>query len=555
MGRGVIVTLLVDASSKAIAMTLHITVLTHDLIYQSSDLRLLDLATNEVSDDHSGKSVRLMYQGWDGCLTYTGVGRWSDRNDTADMLAQWLDSTGQDSSLDAVASLLARTSTAILSPFKSRGGDARHAFILAAFVDGIAEARIISNFEDGLSQQRLEAADSLGVTRIALRPDRKERVFITGNTRAVDRDQLSMLRALTARQEQSPARIKRFLEQVHLTAFEAKQAANTVSRDCVIHTIAIDGRGKIDVSGMTTAPVEMIMYGSHVNAELPQSGTPGRRTRAVGGSTARSGQPVRTPAVKPCSFGIAVPDEPTGWFLEELHIPELFPSSTWDVNDTGSVIGTAQAGQHEPQEIPWIWRDGQGERLGFRGSALALNDANTVAGTLLLEDGSSHAVSWTDGRLEDLGLSHDQLGFSGVPDSWASAIGSSGLMAGGVRGQMQGQVVPSVRPAIFGEAGIIKLFTDLSTVVEIHSVAINDADQVLLLVIKESAKCAAVLWEPLLNNWDYVGDRDHNVAALSFAADGEVLGQTRDSEGQGVPVVGRVGGDWKNIGLPGGWLS
>ncbi len=70
-------------------MTLNVTLLTPIVIYQSADFRLTNPATGKSFPDPSPKTVTLTYSGWDGFITYTGVGSWRDRY-VSDYLVEWL---------------------------------------------------------------------------------------------------------------------------------------------------------------------------------------------------------------------------------------------------------------------------------------------------------------------------------------------------------------------------------------------------------------------------------------------------------------------------------
>src|SRR5215472_4118357 len=93
-------------------MTLNVTVLTPSIIYQSADFRLIDFDTANPITDRSAKTVMLTYWAWDGFITYTGVGRWRDK-DISDLIAEWLTGVGEPSISD-VANTVAAKGTEML---------------------------------------------------------------------------------------------------------------------------------------------------------------------------------------------------------------------------------------------------------------------------------------------------------------------------------------------------------------------------------------------------------------------------------------------------------
>ena len=79
-------------------MTLNITIMTPDVLYQSADFRLTNLDNGGPMPHKSHKIVSLSYPDWAGYVTYTGLGRWGEK-DTSDWVVEWLennDSLGPD---------------------------------------------------------------------------------------------------------------------------------------------------------------------------------------------------------------------------------------------------------------------------------------------------------------------------------------------------------------------------------------------------------------------------------------------------------------------------
>ena len=90
-------------------MTLNITVLTPESIYQSADFRLTDSASGAVITDQSGKTVSFTYPRWAGFVTYTGLGSWDGRAITAHV-ADWM-GDGANRTMSEVADRLAQEGT------------------------------------------------------------------------------------------------------------------------------------------------------------------------------------------------------------------------------------------------------------------------------------------------------------------------------------------------------------------------------------------------------------------------------------------------------------
>jgi hypothetical protein len=129
-------------------ITLNITVLARERIYQCADLRLTDAATGRLVTDSSNKVVALRYHtGFFGFVTYTGVGRWAGK-DTSEWIVQWLAGThGMD--LQAVVDRIGERAGRWLNEVARRTGKrSPHTFVVAAFEKGTASVHVVSNFEE-----------------------------------------------------------------------------------------------------------------------------------------------------------------------------------------------------------------------------------------------------------------------------------------------------------------------------------------------------------------------------------------------------------------------
>ena len=69
-------------------MTLNITVVTPLVVYQSADFRLTNGDTGTLIDDHSNKTVSMTFPTWSGFVTYTGLGRFGNR-DLSSHVGSW----------------------------------------------------------------------------------------------------------------------------------------------------------------------------------------------------------------------------------------------------------------------------------------------------------------------------------------------------------------------------------------------------------------------------------------------------------------------------------
>ncbi len=131
------------------------------------------------------------------------------------------------------------------------------------------------------------------------------------------------------------------------------------------------------------------------------------------------------------TFGLAAPAQASG----PLHPVDLGTlrgfccSQALDVNDNGVVVGaSAIADGENPPNHAFRWARGHLTDLGTLGgrdsSANAVNDHGDIAGSSQLPDGSTHAVLWHNGHIQDLGI------LPGGGDSIASDINNHGVVVG-----------------------------------------------------------------------------------------------------------------------------
>jgi hypothetical protein len=151
-------------------VTLNITLVTADRIYQSSDFRLTILKPFEIIETPSSKIVQLHYDNLDGILSYTGVGRWprKDSPDLAVEVAKWLE--GADfSTVVEIAEVIRVRGDDFLAKVARRAGRQQHTFTIAAFENRIPSVALISNFEYVNGDDPPQTLPALAVTTKAFR--------------------------------------------------------------------------------------------------------------------------------------------------------------------------------------------------------------------------------------------------------------------------------------------------------------------------------------------------------------------------------------------------
>ena len=398
-------------------MTLGITILTPEAIYQSAD-QILVGGGGRLADP-SGKNLTLQYLSWTGYITYAGVGRVGATHTSA-IAKRWF--AGQaDLTFDQVVEII-----------RIKGGDwldrvARghpHTFVLAGFVDGIATCAVISNHQLWHGAPLAPRTRDLVVS--AVRATGVPEVVVIGQPQAVHRPDRRILRDLARDHADDPRRIRVALETVSQRA--AEREPRLISRECLIFSLDRYGQGQMHPSGTLVAEPEVLMNGMDLRAEIRRLGVHGR---LVGMSSVHSGrEQVPTPRCQ-----LEVVGDPGDFELVPLETAPEIAAHPQAVNSRGVVVGSASPRRGAPA-FPCIWPD-PGNLLilpalsEFGGRIVDVNDDGLSVGAcetnLSPAEGESriaHACLWDlEGELTDLGVGL-------VRDSGARVISRDGRIGG-----------------------------------------------------------------------------------------------------------------------------
>jgi hypothetical protein len=545
-------------------MTLNITVLTPDVIYQSADFRLTNLKTGKPFPDPSPKSVTLTYLIWRGFITYTGVGSWRGR-DVSAYLVEWL--TGStDSSMADVAETVARKGTELLRDFERSYARRKHTFTLAGFSNQGPRVYVISNFEDCFTHVRSDIDDHLVITSRPLGRGKRATVIVTGCKSAVPSEDRRLLGTVAARYPEDSLRIRRRLAKLNADA--APRSKNMVSTECVVLSFRSDGTGAMQLDrDATEIPQQFphIMHGIDVNKAirdaLKNAGmTPGRMMQ-IGYASISPGQPSAVQVeAEPCNYAIIDPEPSAGYQVAEIAADEFKLLGPRDISDRGQIVGTGRAGfrPDQPQNIPWSYLDGQVERLNYAGLAAAVNEQGQVVA--VLQGASAPPPSWQrvalyeSSNLIELPLYHSTDESPHRSDSEAGAINNSSVMAGGVAIQRNESERLQMFAAVFQVGQSLVVFGGMPVAHGCRALDINEQGHVLVMAGVGPTSARSILWKPAAGNWHYVGDETTNVFPIALTDDDVVLGQARNRHNQPLAVICRAGGEWERLGTPDNWI-
>lgn len=539
-------------------MTLNLTLLTADAIYQSADFQLTDGSTNEPLHTESMKLVTVHYPDWEGFVTYTGVGRWQER-DTAEWIVEWL--TGlEDASPDGVIERLRERGTAFLRDIEGAPAGRRHphTFVFASFVHGRPRVTTISNFEDCGGRNDESASVELGVDSREMRT--RPLLLVTGRKRAIRRASRRELERVAARSNTSPARIRNALSQMNADAAGSPEAASTVSVGCSVTSFRRDGSGFQDLTEGSTAIPRSLMNGQPLPDFAAVLGENAGRVRGI--TFVRFAPATEREPHPPCVPRIVTPAESQGYQLVELTHPEFESAVAGDVNEATAVLGSGTRPGQPGAHLLCIWDSTQsGDLLGFTGAARVrgLSENGEIGVTADMSDRSVHATRWSPGaEPQDLGTFQgtDSEAFA---DSGACAINKAGVVVGWVSlstdPQDRGQ--SHYRPAAWIPGHQAVFLTDFGFAWG-QAVDVNDLGTVLVVAYTKviSGTSKALLWNPMTETHSLVGGNDPDgVYPVSVTADGLILGNARGHSGLTIACLSSGGQSWVRLGTPDGWYS
>jgi hypothetical protein len=545
-------------------MTLNVTVLTPIVIYQSADFRLTNPATGKPFLDPSPKTVTLTYPGWDGFITYTGVGSWRDRY-VSDYLVEWLTGSADPSMAD-VAGIVADKGTELLQDIERYYSRRMHTFTLAGFADQSPQVYVISNFEECFGHSRSDIDDHLTITTRRLGHGKKATVIVTGYKPAVPLIDRRLLGSVAANYPGDGLRIRRRM--ARLNAEAAPRSKNRVSAESVVLSFRSDGTGAMLLDGEADEiPNQFphIMNGINLNKALTDAmkcaGLDLSRARMaqIGSASIRPGQKA-TPQSPPCNYAVINPEPSVGYQVTEIAAAEFKLAGPRDISDRCQIVGFGRAGlrSDQPPNIPWSYLNGQVTRLNYAGLAAAVNDTGQVVAVLQGHDAPppswQRAALYDGANLIELPLYQSEHESPERSDSEARAINNSSLMAGSVAIQLDKSEPLKTFAAIFRAGQPTVTFDGLRPEYGCRAIDVNEQGHVLVMAGVGPSDARSVRWNPSDGGWHYVGDDTTNVFPIAINDDDVVLGQARNMQNQPVAVICRPGGLWERLGTPDNWV-
>jgi uncharacterized membrane protein len=523
-----------------------------DVIYQSADYQLYDPDKKKPLPDKSNKLVAIGFDDWHGFVTYTGLGRFQGQHTSA-WMAKWFAGIERATVTEVAVKLQEKMTKVLDDLYRTNRERYPHTFVLAAFLEGRVRLSVISNFEDSYGKYWSPKAD-LSVTGRSLRNDAKPLVLINGQQQGVSKSSRRQLRELAARQPDNDVRIRQEIQRVNRDAARLV-GTDKVSEGCTIVSVARDGSGAVVPSGPVGVWPQRVSRGIDMNKMVMDAlaglGVQVGNVEIAQEVSASSGAPAL--ARRPC-----VPVFDTGANIEfelvELTADSFELMSATAINNDGAMVGSGRRRFGQPQDIPWLWRDGFVTRLPYVGSAASINDTAAIVGNIDADGGDYRSVVYQNSELKDLGVYHGTAGVFEGSGSSARAINSNGSVAITARSRKEERGRPNTRPAISRPGCDIEVLEGVEASFGCEAIAINDADAVLFVQLPALFEARSFLWDPINNSVTVVGDAGTNVSPIALSNDFTVLGQARTDVGAPLAMVCRLGSSvWARLGTNPGW--
>lgn len=547
-------------------MTLNITVLERNRIYQSSDFRLTEQPSGKVLTDSSTKAITIQNSEFMGLLTYTGLGQWKGK-DTREWILDWLVDLG-DVALDDVSAGLAERASAWLQTLSPRGNPHGLTLVLASFREDGSDAKVtvISNVEDVTGEVRTA---SLPMTVSSQRAGARPEVIITGWKPAVSRDSRRWLENVCRQHPDDPQRIRQAMVDTNAAAARSPCAEDKISSGCTVIAMVRDGSG-----GQSITPGDSVdVRGIHLGQKGPDLAKVLEELGMTGGavastSFARSGPRMTPPPCNPRLVG-----ESDEYELIEFSAPDISNLIARDLNDVELLVGVADVapGVHVGWRADGSALNPEVHRIAdLQIESIAIGPSGEVIGGATKEAGLLAAFRWDGAKVHSLddSISADNaaraMNASGVIVGWSSTSATD-------RGQLHYRptiwhphgetVVLTDFPGTWGEA--IGIAEDGTTLLWLHDgfaslAALLSPSGELVVITGENGQASGFIPHGISSNGVVLGEVNTPNGRLAFTADRsarwELLGTPPGWNVQAIASDGTVAGFLAERGSERGWI-
>lgn len=516
-------------------MTLNVTVLTENAIYQSADYRIGDFDTDKIINDETSKIVALVYEKWSGVISYTGLGLFNYRS-TSDFIVEWL--TGlENASFDEVAERLRDKGNAWLNEIAFHLGRKRHTFILAGFVSDRPKLALVSNFENCSGKNETDPESFLSISSKDY--NNHPRVVITGRPKAVYRSARLSLKRLANKASVDPAQIRRKLIKVNSMAASTFEAFKNISPECSVISFRSDG----NLSFVGNVMTRTLIWGRPDPTKDELSKALDFELGSLVQAAVATYKP-KTPYA-PCNPQTIMPDKSAGFTLREIRCKELASCRALKVNNSGIVLGDGYTLERLADSHLWITEiNDEPKLIGLIGqSGGGINESSEIVTAAKMPDGVLHTARVKiNGETRIVNCDYD---------TGATAINLADYIVGWVCIDSKNRGQTNYRPAawILTQQYLLEDFgCDWGIAVDVNN------EGIVLVVGYVGFQSRAILWDPLKKTHKVI-DNGIGVYPIAITTDGGVLGSARDNNGQIISCIAKSGECFKKLDTEQGYFA
>jgi len=526
-------------------MTLNITLMTPTRIYQSGDFCLTPIGQTSTPPP-SMKVITLQYWEFFGFVTYTGVGSFNHR-DTSEYILDWLEGK-EELGIDKIADILVVKGTPWLRPCRYKNGKRiEHSFVLAGFTAGVPEIVVVSNFQDGI-RRPWAPRDQLTKTRLRV-SNRPMAVVTGGGSLVVDRHRRRYLERLASINPDESSKIRHAIKRINEAA--AARSGGSVSADCTVVSMAVDGSGMQEVSEGSQVELLAVTNGfssRQMKTMLEAAGIVSGRP--VGASFARGNTQPRPPVS--CTPSILKPDGTDGYELSVLPVQEFAGAAALAISDDGYALGTYAVFENPGQHVYCTW-DPSDHRHDYGFYAVNersadISDRDHFVCTAIADHGDSvRAARWTTPDITDLGTYIGR-------DSGAKGVNAKGQVVGWVRIDQTNRGQLTQRPARWNIGNEIQVQVMDLTHPGVWGVAMAiTADGLALVCLHKGLQGdnGILLWREDGSS-ENITPAGQGVIPMGINDDSVVIGFVNVKEGP-LAVIRHPGQSWEQLGTPVGF--
>jgi len=538
-------------------VTLNITVLTENHIFQSSDFRRMSTTTGLI-DLPAMKLITLQYPTFDGLACYTGLAkeRITDPKDTADHILGWLRQTGEMRFFQIVEHLRSQASAYIRDIEQRTGIRECLTIVAAAFVASQARVAVISNFEDTQGYKPNSPFAQLETSWEAYRHGNPPIILVTGNKAAVTSEQRKALTAAVIDAGEDAGRIRNEIQFLSRAVARSRAAIGdkTITEECTVASLNRSGGGyqSIEPGPMPGLSTHHVLNGVLIDEALSSIGFRTATTvqAAFGTSKPTTRSTVACERRDPVACERVVSDSAeSGYTMTEImHFVDA-ECTPLGISSDRMVFGWHRSPETRGYRRYWRWSEKSGPSYIDVAPTLDASGCMNASGDIALVSGEREQPNVLTLAIGAPGFRSLEVP-SGMGEPLVTAMNEAGRVCGAIAINQDNTDASRQRPVFWDEDGSLHIAEDLRGGTHGRAVHINNAGQVLVWSSRGAWHRICVIWDAAKGT---TVDIPGNIIPNFLTRDGKVLGFDRRG-GRDAAIVSYDQATWTRLPLNDGFM-